>query len=128
LQSFTGLDIDYNDKDEPVLVGVRANGDQVDIDGMSDGTTDQLYLSLRIASIEKYCNENETIPFIVDDILVHFDDIRSKETLKILLELSEQTQIIFFTHHARLIELMQELASEKDYQLTELASKDTVIV
>lgn len=128
LQSFTALDIDYDEKDEPVLVGVRANGDNVDIDGMSDGTTDQLYLSLRIASIEKYCNENESIPFIVDDILVHFDDIRSKETLKILLELSQQTQIIFFTHHARLIELMQELASENEYQLTELTSKDTVIV
>ena len=99
LQSFVGLMVDYDEKDQPVLMGVRENGDKVPVDGMSDGTTDQLYLSLRVASIEKYVNENEPIPFIVDDILVHFDDIRSKETLKILLELSKHTQIIFFTHH-----------------------------
>ncbi|PGY06741.1 ATP-binding protein [Bacillus sp. AFS031507] len=87
---------------------------------MSDGTTDQLYLSLRIASLEKYVNEYQPIPFIVDDILVHFDDERSKETIKILLELSKQTQIIFFSHHSRLIELMREVTTESSYQLTEL--------
>lgn len=127
LQSFIGLMIDYDEKDQPVLIGVRENGDKVPIDGMSDGTTDQLYLSLRIASIEKYVHENESIPFIVDDILVHFDDIRSKETLKILLELSQHTQIIFFTHHARLIDIMRESASEQDYQLTEINHNQTVI-
>ena len=39
---------------------------------MSDGTTDQLYLALRIASIKNYVKDNKPIPFIVDDILVHF--------------------------------------------------------
>lgn len=120
LQSFVGLTVDYDEKDQPVLMGVRENGEKVSIDGMSDGTTDQLYLSLRVASIEKYVQENEPIPFIVDDILVHFDDIRSTETLKILLELSKHTQIIFFTHHARLIDLMKENTSDQTYQLMEI--------
>ena len=128
LQSFKELIVDYDEKDQAVLMGVRDNGEKVTIDGMSDGTTDQLYLSLRIASIEKYGNENEPIPFIVDDILVHFDDVRSKETLKILLELSKETQIIFFTHHSRLVEIIKELATEDQYQLTELNSKEAVIV
>ena len=128
LQSFVGLMVDYDEKDQPVLMGVRENGDKVPIDGMSDGTTDQLYLSLRVASIEKYVNENEPIPFIVDDILVHFDDIRSKETLKILLELSEHTQIIFFTHHARLIDIMKENALDHAYQLTKINQNETVIL
>ncbi|HEY2422044.1 MAG TPA: AAA family ATPase [Neobacillus sp.] len=128
LQSFAGLTVDYDDKDQPVLMGVRANGDKVALDGMSDGTIDQLYLSLRVASIEKYATENESIPFIVDDILVHFDDIRSKETLKILLELSQKTQIIFFTHHVRLIEIMKEIAADNAYQLTELNSKEGMMV
>ncbi|CRK80865.1 YhaN family protein [Neobacillus massiliamazoniensis] len=122
LQSFAGLSVDYDEKDQPVLMGVRDHGDKVSINGMSDGTTDQLYLSLRIASIERYANENEPIPLIVDDILVHFDDTRSKETLKILLELSKQTQIIFFTHHARLVEIMKEIATDSTYQITEINS------
>lgn len=128
LQSFTGLMVDFDEKDQPVLMGIRENGDKVSIDGMSDGTTDQLYLSLRIASIEKYSSENEPIPFIVDDILVHFDDIRSKETLKILLELSKQTQIIFFTHHARLVEIMKEIALDNEYQKFELTQKESLLV
>jgi uncharacterized protein YhaN len=128
LQSFAGLIVDYDDKDQPVLMGVRSNGDKVSVDGMSDGTTDQLYLSLRIASIEKYASENETIPFIVDDILVHFDDIRSKETLKILLELSKHTQIIFFTHHAQLVDILKEIALDGAYQLTEITQNETIVL
>jgi uncharacterized protein YhaN len=119
LGSFDGITVEYDKKDQPVIMGVR-NKEYVEISGMSDGTTDQLYLSLRIASIEKYVKENEPLPFIVDDILVHFDDERSKETLKVLLELSEQTQIIFFSHHYWIIELMKEVASHGLYQLEEI--------
>jgi uncharacterized protein YhaN len=129
LQSFSGLTVDYDEKDQPILMGIRAeNGERVAIEGMSDGTKDQLYLSLRIASIEKYATENEPLPFIVDDILVHFDDFRSKETLRVLLELSRETQIIFFTHHARLVEIMKEVASDNKYQLIEIQSNAMVEV
>ena len=126
LGSLVELTVDYDEKDQPILMGVRENGEKVSIDGMSDGTKDQLYLSLRIASIEKYVMENEPIPFIVDDILVHFDDIRSKETLKILMELSKRTQIIFFTHHARLIEIMKEISSDQEYQLIEINHHESI--
>lgn len=127
LKSFSGLTVDYNEKDQPVLMGVRENDERVPIEGMSDGTTDQLYLSLRIASIEKYVDENESIPFIVDDILVHFDDTRSKETLSVLMELSKHTQIIFFTHHARLIEIMNEISENGDYQLLKIHHDEVVL-
>ncbi|WP_428908348.1 AAA family ATPase [Niallia sp. Krafla_26] len=127
LQSFVGLTVDYDEKDQPVLMGVRENNEKVSIDGMSDGTTDQLYLSLRIASIERYVDENEPIPFIVDDILVHFDDTRSKETLSILLELSKHTQIIFFTHHARLIDIMNAISQDEEYQSIQINHNDVVL-
>lgn len=128
LQSFAGLMVDFDEKDQPILMGIRENGEKVPIDGMSDGTTDQLYLSLRVASVEKYSSENEPIPFIVDDILVHFDDNRSKETLKILLELSKQTQIIFFTHHSRLVDIMKEISLEHEYQINELSQTESLLV
>ncbi|MGO4887622.1 AAA family ATPase [Anaerobacillus sp. MEB173] len=125
LQSFDGVTVEYNEKDQPVIMGIRNQDEKVEITGMSDGTTDQLYLALRIASIEKYTQENEPMPFIVDDILVHFDDERSKETLKVLLELSKQTQIIFFTHHYRILELMKEISNEQQYQLHEMNTTET---
>lgn len=123
--SFEGLTVDYNEKDEEVLLGIR-NGEKIGIDAMSDGTMDQLYLALRVASIEKYCEDNEPVPFIVDDILVHFDNKRSKVTLEVLAELSKATQIIFFTHHAHLVELIEDTLNETDYQFIEI-NKEAVM-
>jgi uncharacterized protein YhaN len=107
LGSFACLETDYNDMDQPVLVGLRADGRRAGVEGMSDGTRDQLYLSLRLASLERYLAHNEPMPFIVDDILIQFDDQRAKAALSVLAELSRQTQVIFFTHHWRLAELAQ---------------------
>ncbi|MDX5475589.1 MAG: AAA family ATPase [Bacillaceae bacterium] len=117
LGKYEKLTIEYDEKDEAKIMGVRNKDELVDVSGMSDGTTDQLFLSLRIAAIEKYASENDPIPFIVDDILVHFDDERSKETLKVLLDLSNKTQIIFFTHHYRIVELMKQISTEVNYDL-----------
>ena len=41
----------------------------------------------------------------MDDILVQFDDRRAEATLDALLELSRETQVIFFTHHRHLVDL-----------------------
>jgi len=109
LGSFSGLKTDYSENDEPVLQGVRPDGNVVDVSGMSDGTLDQLYLSLRLATLEKYLETNEPMPFIVDDILIRFDDDRARATLEVLADLSKKTQVLFFTHHARLAELAKEM-------------------
>lgn len=106
LGAFSGLRADYDDKGKAALVGIRAlNGQTVNVEGMSDGTSDQLYLALRLALLESYLSEHEPIPFIVDDILIQFDDDRAVATLQALAELSKKTQVIFFTHHEHLVEL-----------------------
>ncbi|MEE4111178.1 MAG: hypothetical protein V2I40_00095, partial [Desulfobacteraceae bacterium] len=108
LGAFSRLRADYDDKGNPVLVGMRsATGAPVTVGGMSDGTADQLYLSLRLASLEQYLEDNEPLPFVVDDILLRFDDERSLATLAVLCELSRKTQVIFFTHHRHLVELVE---------------------
>jgi len=92
--SFKGVRADFDDNGLPVIVGVRPGGKEVvTVEGMSDGTADQLYLSLRLAGLQDYRERNEPIPFIVDDILVKFDDDRSVAALRALEGLSEQTQV-----------------------------------
>jgi uncharacterized protein YhaN len=118
--SFAGLRADINEKDEPVLVGVRPDGERVYVEGMSSGTRDQLYLALRLASLEKYMENAEPMPFIVDDILVHFDDERARATLGVLAELAAKTQIILFTHHRRLVEQAQALGAATPVMVHEL--------
>ncbi|MFP4584711.1 MAG: AAA family ATPase [Desulfococcaceae bacterium] len=95
----------FQDGDE--LVGVRHGGELVRMNQMSDGTADQLFLAVRLASLESYIRHHEPLPFVVDDILVQFDDHRAKATLEVLAELSRETQVIFFTHHRHLLELAE---------------------
>lgn len=108
LGAFAGLRLEFNEKNEAVIAGVRAGGnDLVHVNGMSDGTADQLYLAVRLATLESWLEKNDPIPFIIDDILIKFDDKRSIATLELLAELSKKTQVIFFTHHEHLIKLAQ---------------------
>jgi uncharacterized protein YhaN len=120
LGSFIGLEVGFDDDDMPVLVGVRANNGKVEVSGMSDGTRDQLFLALRLASLEQQMNAGAKLPLVVDDILINFDDGRAAATLELLAELSRGTQVLFFTHHRRLVELARERLSGDDLALHEL--------
>jgi len=104
--SFAGLKLDWDDAGQVALAGVRAHsGAHVRLDGMSDGTRDQLYLALRLASMELYASEHEPIPFIADDILVNFDNPRAAAAIHALAELAKHTQVLLFTHHQHLVDL-----------------------
>ncbi len=102
--SFAGLRTDVDDKGEPILVGVRPDNLRLTVEKMSSGTRDQLFLALRLATLEYRLEENEPMPFIVDDILINFDDDRSKATLEVLAALSKKNQVILFTHHRQIVE------------------------
>lgn len=115
--SFRELRADFNEKDEPVLVGIRPNEERVHVDGMSSGTRAQLYLALRLASLERYTGSSEPMPFIVDDILVDFDDKRSEAALSALAELADKTQVVLFTHHSRVVEQVRRLGKIKRVQI-----------
>jgi len=104
--SFAELRADQDEQGKPVLVGLRS-ADQtiVQISEMSDGTRDQLYLALRIASVENWNQQHEPLPFILDDVLINFDDDRATAALQVLADLSVTTQVIYFTHHLHLLDL-----------------------
>jgi uncharacterized protein YhaN len=106
---YTHLQVDFNDRDEPVLMGMRGETTGLNVLGMSAGTRDQLYLSLRLAALERYLETSEPLPFIVDDILIEFDDRRSLAALETLAELAQRTQVIVFTHHSRIVEQVTAL-------------------
>lgn len=106
LGSFSGLTIDYED-DRQVLLGVRPDASRVPVTGMSQGTRDQLFLSLRLAAIEQHIEGRGPFPVIVDDLLVQFDDDRALATLEVLGELSAKVQVLFFTHHKHLVDLSE---------------------
>ena len=109
LESFVNLRDELNEGGKPVLFGVRPDLAEVPVGGMSDGSRDQLYLALRLATIEQHLSKGEPMPLVVDDILIGFDDNRTRVCLELLSELAEKTQVLLFTHHRRVLELAGEL-------------------
>lgn len=102
LGGFSGLIVEY-EGDAPKLLGVRADGASVTpVDGMSDGTVDQLFLALRVAAIEDIVDQGARLPFLADDLFVNFDDERAAAGFRILGDLAAKTQVLFFTHHPHL--------------------------
>ena len=120
LGAFTGLMTDVDDKGEPILVGVRPDGLRLTVEKMSSGTRDQLYLALRLATLVWRLETGESMPFIVDDILINFDDDRSRATLEVLADLSRRNQVILFTHHRQIVDAAGRVAGKGPIVIHEL--------
>ena len=108
LGAYCGLTTGFGDNDKTVLLAIRASKENVEIDGLSDGTRDQLYLALRLAAIEYHVETVSPCPVILDDILINADNTRASATLKVLCDLAQRTQVLLFTHHRHLEELARK--------------------
>jgi uncharacterized protein YhaN len=99
------LATDETEDGRMVVVGLRPDGTHCPAERLSEGTRDQLYLSLRLAAIGMHAAHAESLPFIADDLLASFDDTRARAALRVLADFSKVTQTILFTHHAHIAEM-----------------------
>ena len=104
---YAGLLASFDERDRAVLAARLASGGELPVEALSEGTRDQLFLALRVAAIEQYAAAAEPLPFIGDDLLVHFDDARAAAGLRLLATLGQTTQAILFTHHDHLAALAE---------------------
>lgn len=114
--AFTGLTIGYANDDRPVILAKRANGSEVGVEALSEGTRDQLYLALRLGSIEGRAGAG-ALPIVCDDLLITADDARSAALLKVLAAAAEHSQVIVFSHHAHLIEVAHRSIGADGFKL-----------
>lgn len=98
------------DGPSPRLLGLRDDArTMVEVGAMSEGTTDQLFLALRLAALEQSVAAGINLPFLADDLFVNFDDQRAKAGFKVLVELAKSTQVLFFTHHPHLMAIAKSV-------------------
>lgn len=81
-----------------------AGGLDLETAGLSEGTADQLFLALRLAGIRQRqaaarASGAETLPVVLDDVLVAHDDPRTAAALRALVQEARDHQIVLFTHH-----------------------------
>jgi uncharacterized protein YhaN len=85
----------------------RGEGGDVGVDGLSVGARDQLYLALRLASLERHAESSDPMPLVLDDVLITFDDERARAALEVLGDFADVTQVLFFTHEAHIVKLAE---------------------
>jgi uncharacterized protein YhaN len=119
--AFQGLQVAYDDDDRPVIRAVRADGQAIGVEGLSEGTRDQLYLALRLGSIDV---GGHSMPIVCDDLLVTADDARAGEMLRVLAAAAKRTQVLLFTHHEHLIEVARRSLGIDGFKLHRLEPVD----
>jgi uncharacterized protein YhaN len=107
---YARLGVDEDAGGRAILFAVREDGVECPIEGLSEGTRDQLYLALRVAAVEAYAAQAEPLPFIADDLLVNFDDRRADAALALLSRLGQTTQVVLFTHHDHIVDMARRQA------------------
>jgi DNA repair exonuclease SbcCD ATPase subunit len=68
-----------------------------DVELLSRGTRAAAYLLLRVGLAQHMSSMGEPVPLILDDPLVDLDDVRVENFLDLLLELSQEVQILLFS-------------------------------
>ena len=81
----------------------RRTGDDVgrELDYLSAGTRDQLYLALRLAVCDLALPGDDPCPIILDDALVTFDGERMALALGLMKQIARERQVLLFSCHRR---------------------------
>jgi DNA repair exonuclease SbcCD ATPase subunit len=98
---------------------------------LSEGTADQVYLALRLAGIAALQAERRTaglptLPVVLDDVLMTFDDERAAAALRVMAELARDWQLIVFSHHVHLADVAESLGLADSLTVSHLPPPETV--
>ena len=105
-----------NINDEKGIIVENKRGEYIEVNKLSTGTIDQLYLSLRLSMINDLSTEK--LPIILDEIFAYFDNERLKNAIIYLKNELSENQIIIFTCTNREKEILD--AEDIKYNLIEL--------
>ena len=98
--------------DSEDIVVEKCDGARVSPENLSRGTAEQLYLAMRLALVREYSEHVEPLPVIFDDIFVNFDPHRTRRSIDAVRDLSHTHQILLFTCHPHLLELVEEIVPD----------------
>ncbi|MDY3974682.1 MAG: AAA family ATPase [Veillonella caviae] len=76
---------------------VDSQGNGLTSDRWSSGLGDQVYLALRLSLAYVFSQRVDSLPIILDDILLRFDEERQKGALDVLTHVGKDGQVLIFT-------------------------------
>lgn len=96
---------------ERTLLVEDASGKSWRVEELSRGTREQLFLSLRLAIVQRSAEQGIRLPLILDDVLVNFDSQRAQAACRTLRGFAEETgQVLLLTCHDHIAQLCSEMS------------------
>ena len=89
-----------------------AGGKRKEVNQLSRGTAEQLYLALRFGYITEFGKHDVSLPVVFDDILVNFDPVRKENSCRAIASLAEKNQVFYFTCHPATVEMLKGCCSD----------------
>jgi len=83
-------------------------------EALSRGTADQLLLAIRLALAAEWAARGESLPILLDDVLVNFDPERARGAVRAILRVAGATQVLAFTCHPHIEDLFRAERSDLD--------------
>lgn len=81
-----------------------------EVDYFSNGTWDQVYFSLRMGIAKLIFQDKVSVPILLDDAFVQYDDARLEAVLNYLYTYAKKNQVILFTCQKREVDRLQSLS------------------
>lgn len=100
----------------------EATGQVRQADRLSMGTTEQIYLLLRLSLAEVLSGGGESVPLIFDDVTTQSDNARTVAVMELLHELSTEHQVILFTQEDEVVEWARRNVRGPRGRIIELAA------
>jgi uncharacterized protein YhaN len=92
---------------------------------LSHGTTEQLFLLLRLALAEHLATTGESAPVVLDDVTVQSDTQRTIAILDLLLDISRVRQVVLFSQEDEVVRWAEEALEQPSDRLIRLGRPST---
>lgn len=78
------------------------------VEHLSSGTREQVFLAVRLAMSREFADRGSSLPLVLDDVTVNFDQVRTEAAVRTLLDIADRgQQVLMFTCHQHLAHLFQ---------------------
>lgn len=89
-------------------------GAQREVSSLSRGTSEQLYLCIRLGLVREFARQSAILPVVMDDVFVNFDPERAQRMAEMLVRFAEDHQVLLFTCHPESAELLMRVQPDVD--------------
>jgi uncharacterized protein YhaN len=91
---------------------IDREGKIFDVDQLSRGTVEQLYIAIRLGVAKEFTRRVAPLPLVMDDVMVNFDPERQEKMAEVFAELAGEVQILYFTCHPQAVELLNRAGAK----------------